>query len=584
MRYLMNTLGKVVYILDSKQKAMAVLVLVMSIVGAVFEILGVSAIVPLVNVILNPIIIQEHQLVQNIPFLEKMTHEELVIGICICVVALYIVKNIYFVVLAWVRVKFTCKIKRELSVRMMKVYMGRGYEFFLNKNYGELSRGIDGDTISLQNFLHSILKLGTEILSVLLIFLFMCYSDWQLAMGMMLLCGFCLIIINQFFRKSMYQVGIKYRRYEGVTNQALLQALQGIKEVLIMQKQQHFVRKYEESQIKMQLQMLKQTLGGESPAYIVEGVCVSGLMVIVCIRVITVENPLTLMATLSTFVVGAFRVLPSLGKIASLLNTLTNSIASVDAYYEKVKEAEKYKVQAEVVDQSVEKGEVESNHGTIEIEHITFGYENTEDAVLEDATLTIKMGQAIGIVGESGSGKSTLADVILGLLHPKEGEILINGISIHDIPHIWSGLIGYVPQSVYLIDDSIEKNIAFGEEEVNKERLWEAIEKANLKEFIQSLRKGVDTIVGDRGVRLSGGQRQRIAIARALYRKPQILILDEATSALDNDTEEAVMEAINSLQGEITLIIIAHRLTTIENCDIVYVVKNRKVVRRSKEN
>lgn len=584
MRYLMNTLGKVVYILDSKQKAMAVLVLVMSIVGTVFEMLGVSAIVPLVNVILNPIIIQEHQLVQNIPFLEKMTHEELVIGICICVVALYIVKNIYFVVLAWVRVKFTCKIKRELSVRMMKVYMGRGYEFFLNKNYGELSRGIDGDTISLQNFLHSILKLGTEILSVLLIFLFMCYSDWQLAMGMMLLCGFCLIIINQFFRKSMYQVGIKYRRYAGVTNQALLQALQGIKEVLIMQKQQHFVRKYEESQIKMQLQMLKQTLGGESPAYIVEGVCVSGLMVIVCIRVITVENPLTLMATLSTFVVGAFRVLPSLGKIASLLNTLTNSIASVDAYYEKVKEAEKYKVQAEVVDQSVEKGEVESNHGTIEIEHITFGYENTEDAVLEDATLTIKMGQAIGIVGESGSGKSTLADVILGLLHPKEGEILINGISIHDIPHIWSGLIGYVPQSVYLIDDSIEKNIAFGEEEVNKERLWEAIEKANLKEFIQSLRKGVDTIVGDHGVRLSGGQRQRIAIARALYRKPQILILDEATSALDNDTEEAVMEAINSLQGEITLIIIAHRLTTIENCDIVYVVKNRKVVRRSKEN
>ncbi|MFI3175923.1 MAG: ABC transporter ATP-binding protein [Eubacteriales bacterium] len=582
MKKLLQTLQKVIYILDRKQKAVAILVLVLSVLGSVLEMLGVSSIVPLVTVILDPDAVQNNAIVQSIVFLQERTYQELVLVIGGGVVLLYMIKNIYFIVLSYVRVKFTCKIKRELSIRMMNVYMQRGYQFFLGRNYGQLTRGIDGDASSLQTFLSSALKFAMEILSALLIFLYMCYSDWQMALAMIVLSAVCLVIINTFFRKRMYQVGIEQRKYGSKSNQALLQALQGIKEVLIMQKQKHFVKRYEDAQVQLQLQTVKQTVGGESPAYVVEGICVSGLMVIVCLRVVTMDNPIELMATLSGFVMGAFRVLPSLGKIASLLNILTNSIASVDAYYEKVKEVEQYQNEIANEDTHLLEG-MDTTKGTISVENITFSYENTDTPVLCNASLTVEVGQAVGIIGESGSGKSTLADIMLGLLKPQEGEVLFNHVNIHQMPFEWSRLVGYVPQSVYLIDDSIANNIAFGENGVDQERLEEAIQKAKLKEFVDSLPKGTDTIVGDRGVRLSGGQRQRIAIARALYREPKILILDEATSALDNDTEQAIMEAIDSLQGEVTLLIIAHRLTTIKKCDIICEVVDHEIVHRNKE-
>ena len=216
------------------------------------------------------------------------------------------------------------------------------------------------------------------------------------------------------------------------------------------------------------------------------------------------------------------------------------------------------------------------------MQHIDFKYPDSEHYVLKDVSLKIPKNKSIALIGPSGEGKTTLADIILGLLDVENGSILIDGVDIQENMSGWHEKLGYIPQSIYLVDDSIKKNIAYGieEKDIDEKRLWKALEDAQIKEFVLGLEHGIDTAVGERGVRLSGGQRQRIGIARALYSNPEVLILDEATSALDNDTEAAVMDAINHLSGSKTLIIIAHRLSTIKDCDIVYEVRNQKVYKK----
>ena len=222
---------------------------------------------------------------------------------------------------------------------------------------------------------------------------------------------------------------------------------------------------------------------------------------------------------------------------------------------------------------------------TLTVEHVVWQYDNQKKPVLTDACLKIKKGDSIGLIGESGAGKTTLGDIILGLLKPNQGNVLIDGLDVYAMPKSWARIVGYVPQAVFLADDTVRNNIKFGlDADISNDKLvWEALERAQLKHFVESLPDGLETIVGERGIKFSGGQRQRIAIARALYAKPEILVLDEATAALDNETEKAVMESIDALQGQITLIIVAHRLTTIRNCDKIYEIKDGKVIERSKK-
>ena len=209
-------------------------------------------------------------------------------------------------------------------------------------------------------------------------------------------------------------------------------------------------------------------------------------------------------------------------------------------------------------------------------------YEGQTRPVLDGVSFEIHKGQSVALIGTSGSGKTTLSDVILGLLTPAKGSVYMDGIDIYTMPKAWAGIVGYVPQSVFLIDDTIRNNVAFGLRDIDDADIWKALEQAQLKAFVETLPAGLDTIVGDRGIKFSGGQRQRVAIARALFNKPEILILDEATAALDNETEKAVMESIDALQGQITMVIVAHRLTTIRNCDSIYEIKDGKAVKRSK--
>lgn len=588
MKKIKMILHKIIYVMNSRQKALAILVLVMSFIASLLETIGVSAIVPLVNVLLNPTEIRENIIIKNIPFLQNASYGTIVFAVGLLVILLYIIKNIYFILLSWVRIKYSCEIQRELSVKMLNSYMRRGYQFFLNKNMGELNRGVMSDAAAIYTVIYSGFKLLSELLTIMLICVYMCFADWQLAISVLIMASICLIIINQVFRKNLYEAGISYRDYHAKANQALLQTLYGIKEVLVMHKQKYFVHEYEENWGNMQKAQIKRTVGEESPAYIIEGVCVSGLLLTVCVKAVSMENTIGFVAVLASFAIGAFRILPSLGKISSALNSVTTSLPSVDAVYENIKEAEKYEKETLGLNNKNESMEAKDRllfHKNLEIRNLKFSYNAQSDIILNHVNLNIIKGQSIAFIGQSGAGKSTLADIILGLLWAQEGGIFMDGINIHDIPAEWAGIVGYVPQSVYLSDASIKENIAFGEkiDHIDEKKIWEAIEKSKLSEFVNTLSDGIETFVGDRGIRLSGGQRQRIAIARALYHSPEIMILDEATSALDNDTEKAVMEAIDSLQGKMTLIIIAHRLTTVRNCDVIYEVADGNVIERKKE-
>lgn len=612
MKNLNIVLKKMIYILNRPQKILCVLVFMLTCVGSFLECLGVSIIIPMVNVILNPEKLFENSIVQRFHFLRSIDYETMVAAVVCSVIVVYLLKNGFFIFLSWVRIKFSCKIQREMSIRMMESYMSRGYQFFLQKNYGELNRGVSGDTSAVYGVLNAGFRFISDLLTIFLICLFMLFADWSLSLMMVATSFICVLLIYFVFRRNMYKAGIQYRNFSARAGQAMVQAFQGIKDVLILRKQRYFIEEYEENQAQVQMAQCKQTVGQESPAYIIEGLCVSGLMIVVAMRVISGESSADFIAILAAFAVGAFRILPSLGRISISLNQVLTNTPSINAVYEDIIEAEEYArlhPEADFVKtkstkliaknrrqirktnedgvSAVEQHESKSDfQSLLELKNISFHYNEDAENILEHINLEIKRGQAIALIGASGAGKSTLIDILLGLLVPQEGKIQLDGTDITEIPDAWSKIVGYVPQSVFLSSDSIKKNVAFGEDEneINDALVREALERAELWEFIKELPKGMNTQVGDRGVRLSGGQRQRIAIARALYHKPEILVLDEATSALDNETESAIMSAIDSLQGQVTMIIVAHRLTTVRNCDVIYEVADKGVKVRDKRD
>lgn len=599
MQQIKNILKRTLYVLDKPQKILCIFVFLLTCIGAAFECLGVSAIIPLVSAVQDPALIMNSAFFKSHPSLSALTYNEVIGIIGAGVILLYIAKNLYFIFMSWIRVKFSGKIGREISVKMFASYLSRGYEFFLNINYGQFCRGVVGDTSAVSSVIFSIFSLVAEILTIACICIFMFFADWSIALVVLVLAIVCVLLIFFLFRKKMFEAGVEARKYSIKIDQALAQSFLGVKDVLLLRKQKHFIGEYERNKIEVQKLECKQTVAKESPAYIIEGICVSGLMMAVCVRIIFRGTDPHFIAVLAAFAVGAFRVLPSLGRISSALNTLTGLLPSIDALCEHVLQREAYvrehpEASFVAADKKLKWGLISRDaqysnndalreerkytpnedkfHASLELRNISFRYSEELGYVLRNVNLTIKKGQAIALIGTSGAGKSTLADILLGLLIPQEGGVYMDGDKITDIPERWAATIGYVPQSVFLADISIRENVAFGErvENIDDDRVREALERAELKEFIDTLPEGMETAVGDRGVRLSGGQRQRIAIARALYHRPEILVLDEATSALDNETETAIMSAIDSLQGQVTMIIVAHRLTTVRNCDVIY--------------
>ena len=586
LRNVQDVWKKYRFILTASQKRWGIVVVIMTLIGAVFETLGVSVIIPLVQVIMNPEMLLDNPYSASvIHALHLESRAQMIMASGVAVILVYMGKNAFLFFLSYVRAKYACKVQRELSVEMMKSYLGRGYSFFLNSNTGTLLRGMTNSINGTYEALYQIFKIMAEIFTVACICVYILMMDAMLAFWVIGLAALCLLCVAFGFRKWMKKCGNLEYTLNAAINKILLQAFQGVKEVLVMNKQHYFVEKYEEKYIRRQYAVIGKTVAGESPSYLIEAVCVMGLIIAVCMKAMGTQDVAMLVSQLASFAVGAFRILPSLGRITNSFNQVMFFMPSLEDTYQNFKSVRKASAETKEMDRITESEERRFQE-KIEVKNVTWKYDGSEKEVLNDVSLVIEKGQSVAFIGQSGAGKTTLADIMLGLLVPANGKIVMDGqYDIHQMRAAWSRIIAFVPQTVYLMDDTIRNNVAFGmdAEENDEKQVWEALDQAQLKAFVEELPEGLDTLIGERGVRFSGGQRQRIAIARALYTNPDILVLDEATSALDNETENAVMEAIERLQGKKTLITIAHRLTTVRKCDILYEVKDGKVRQIDKE-
>lgn len=584
-----DIIKELMYILNKKQKNYTAAVMVVIMISSLFELLGVTAILPFVQAVLTPDKIFASRYAR--PFVETFhitTAKGLMLLCGTGIIILYLVKNAYILFSYYIQYDFATRVQKELSIKTLRAYMSRPYSYFLNVNSSEILRGCSSDTASVYNILAYLFTIVTEIITMILIGSFIIYTEPGTAMGILLLMCVVMLGMIMIFKPAAKRAGNESRTAEALKGKAIYQAVSGIKEIYVMQRKKLFVEEYENASDIARKAQRTNSFITNSPDRIIEGICVSGLVGIICIRLFMDDNMIDFVPKLAAFAMAAFKVLPSIGKITSRINGLVYSRPGLANVYKVMKEADEY--DRYYAQYAKEHGEVKESDELqfmhqLEIRNVSWQYENQKAPVLENTMLEIKKGQSIALIGASGAGKTTLADIILGLLRPQKGTVLMDGIDVYAMPKTWARIIGYVPQSVFLIDDTVRNNIAFGlpKDTIQDELIWDALERAQLKGFIEGLPQGLDTIVGERGVKFSGGQRQRIAIARALYNRPKILILDEATAALDNETETAVMESIDALQGQITMVIVAHRLTTIRNCDKIYEIRDGQAVERDKK-
>lgn len=586
LKTLKHVTKELLYILDKKAKQRYILVFIVMVISSVLELIGVSAILPFIQAIVAPDKMMANPFVgKTVEYLGIETESGLLIVIGIGLIIIYLIKNGFVLFANFIQYDYSTKVQKNLSIEMLNAYMSRPYTFFIETNSSEILRGCIEDINSVYDILSFLTTILAETLTIIMIACFLIYTDPMIAFSALLLMFLIMMGIVVFFRPAMKAAGEKNMQATTLKNKSVYQAVGGIKEIMVMNRIDYFREKYAEAAEISRKAMRCYSFMNSSPDRIIEGICVSGLIGIVCLRLTMQADMLTFVPKIAAFAMAAFKILPSVGKIANRLTCLIYHRPRLASVYQNRKAANEYKEELKKTALPMEQAKNIRFEKAISVKNLWWKYKNQQKPVLTNACLTIEKGQAVAFVGTSGSGKTTLSDIILGLLHPEQGTVEMDGVDVYAIPEIWAKIVGYVPQAVFLTDDTIRSNIAFGidEKEVDDELIWDALGRAQLREFVEKLPNGLDTIVGERGIKFSGGQKQRIAIARALYYKPEILVLDEATAALDNETESAVMKAIEALHGQITLIIVAHRLTTIKKCDVIYEVSNGKVSQLDKE-
>lgn len=580
----MDTLSKIMYIFNKKQKVALLKLLLVISVGTFLELLGVTAILPFINVVMSPGSIHSTWYLDMVyQLFDFQTNQSFVIFMAVLLALIYVVKNGYITYMYREQYRFTYENQKQLANRMLDCYIQQPYAFHLSHNSSELMRNVGNDTAMFFQTVLAALGLLTETLVCITLFVFLFYMDKTITIGVGLFLILFILLFIRGFKKKLEHFGTETREYSALLTKWMQQSFGGIKEIMLLHKESFFVKQYDDSYRRYADSQRKSMFIQIVTRPIMEAFCVTGLLSVVAAKLYIGVYSDYFVTTLSVFAVAAFRMLPSFNRITANMSMITFNKPAVASVYHDLKEIEKLHYTEEA--QYDDKRKLEFSKEIL-VENLFFRYPNTEEYVLRNVALTIPKNQSVALIGSSGAGKTTLADLILGVLQPEQGHVLVDETDIFENVDAWHRNLGYIPQSIYLMDDTIRNNIAFGisHEEVNEEHIWEVLEEAQLKEFVKSLDQGLDTMIGERGVRLSGGQRQRIGIARALYGNPEVLLLDEATSALDSDTERAVMEAIERFAGKKTLIIIAHRLSTIRNCDMIYEVKEGTAIRREKQD
>lgn len=580
----LKTLGIMIsqlkFILNKKQRRQMIGMLLVILVGALWEMLGVSIMLPFMQALTEPAeLLNKWYVIPIAELLGIKDDKGILFLVCICIILVYLIKNIYLLLSTYLQIRYKTNVLKQLSVLMLRSYIHRPYSFFVNTNSGKIIRGVTNDVASVHDIIEIGFKMISEILVVAMIGAYVLYTDTMMALSFFIVGGLCLIIIVFGLKKRMSEMGNLNREAIGENNKLALQTIEGIKDVFIFQKRESFLKKYERSYQKRCRASVSYQLANSCPERIIETISITGIIVIILSRLQAGVRAETFVPQLAVFAVAMFRMLPSISRATGYINGLVYNRPALEAAYNNIKSVKEYS------DKEIKNTLLKGNYQfkeCVTLDNVCWKYGDDGKTILNNLSMEIRKGESVGIIGESGSGKSTLSDILLGLYQPKNGTIKVDGTSIYENLKRWGEIIGYVPQTVFLLDDTIRNNIAFGEEESKDEDIWKALEMASLKEFVEKLPNKLETEIGERGVKFSGGQRQRIAIGRALYFQPDILVLDEATSALDNETEKAVMESIDFLHGKMTLFIIAHRLTTVKKCDKIYEIKNGMAILRDK--
>ncbi len=558
------------------------------IIGGILETFSMTLILPFVDAVMDPDKIMNYAFVVRICSLFGINEaRELMLVLAICLALLYIAKNAYLLFEYNIHYKFVYDNMFTMQKRLLNTLIHRPYEYFLGISSGEVTRIIGADTSGTFQLLISMLSMLTEIIvSVMLVGTIFVIAPLVTVTVCVVLLSL-LLFINAFIKPKMRKAGKNQQVASAGMTKWLLQSIQGIKELKVMSKEEYFQENYSIYGNRYVNSLRKNQVLALLPKYIIEGLSMSVFFGVIAVFLYKGSINETFIPLISVVAMAALRILPSVNRISISLAQISYSEPMLDKLIENLQTISNRKDVSLGMDfnQSNEQQVKGKNFpilsDSIEMHDVSFSYPGSSVNVLNCVNMRIKCGESIGVVGPSGSGKSTTADLILGLLEPKQGKVLVDGININDNMQEWHSQIGYIPQTIFMLDDTVRSNIAFGVDEgdVSEDQIWKSLKDASLDNFIKSLPEGLDTEIGERGVRLSGGQRQRIGIARALYTNARVLVFDEATSALDSETESAIMESINQLKGRITMIIIAHRTSTLESCDHIYEVKNGDVLR-----
>lgn len=574
-------LKKINYVLDRRQKINLAVLLVIILIGAFVELLGVSAVLPLINIAMEPETAAQKWYCVLISRYTGITDiNQMLVLLAVLLIVIYVVKNIYVTIMYSLQYRFIFNNQQRLSVRMMKSYLQQEYLFHVSKNVAEFQRNITSDVNGFFTVALNALQFLAEFSVSVALVIFLLVRDWVSTMAVAVLLFLFMGIFTLFFRKVLVRIGEESRQANVLVTKWLFQAFSGIKEIKVANKENFFIFNYDKNYKECARVQRQQSILTYLPKPVIETVCICSLMLAMVIKIVVVKSDIaSFVTTLSVLAVAAFRMLPSFNKITGYISGMMFNKPAIDSVYRDLKEIEALQAQRSVNKEDTERVSMKSS---IKLEHVSFRYPESDKWILKDAALEVRKNTSVALIGASGAGKTTAADLILGILEPQEGSIMIDGTDIKKCMSSWHECLGYIPQSIYLMDDTIRANIAFGvpESEIDDAAVKKALREAQLDKFVSALPDGLDTMIGDRGVKLSGGQRQRVGIARALYRNPGVLILDEATSALDNETEQEVMAAIDGLHGTRTLIIIAHRLSTIKNCDEIYEVAEGTITKR----
>jgi ABC-type multidrug transport system fused ATPase/permease subunit len=561
-------LRKIRFLLTPSERRGAVVLLGLMVVGMTLEMLCTGMVIPAIALMMQQDLATTYPQFQ--PLLAAMgnpAQSQLILNVMLGLVAIYLVKNLFLAFLAWQQTRFAFDVQAQLSQRLFTSYLRQPYTFHLQRNSAQLIRNVTGEVGMFADAIVSSLLIATELLVLLGISILLLAVEPIGTLIAAFVLGGAAWTFYYGMRARVVRWGESRQRHDVLRLQHLQQGLGGAKDVKLLGRESNFLNQFRVhtaqsarvGQFQATLQML--------PRLWLELLAVVGLATLVISMLTQGREIATIVPTLGLFAAAAFRLMPSVNRVLAAAQVLRYNLPVVKTLHEELKFAAPEPTVRPRPASAADRFQTD-----IHLSSVGFTYPSAAGPALSELTLCIRKGESIGFIGPSGSGKSTLVDVILGLLTPGSGQVLMDGEDIQKNLRAWQDQIGYVPQSIYLTDDTLRRNVAFGlpDDEIDDAAVERAIHAAQLEEFVAGLPKGLETVVGERGIRLSGGQRQRIGIARALYHDPAVLVLDEATSALDTATERGVMQAVTALHGRKTILVVAHRLTTVAGCDRLY--------------